>query len=106
MLKQYIEFNGKHPRGLKDDRRYSDEINPAWVSYGCSYSDDFLKLDIDDCDHKTGQLEELIHGKPRSEAVLKLLDNLGIRYNGIRTENGVHLFFRVPSQMNRKTVQN
>lgn len=105
MLKQYIEFNGKYPRGLKVDRRYTDEINNAWFSYGCSYSDDFLKLDIDDCDHKTEQLEEPIHSKPRSEAVLKLLDDLGIRYNGIRTENGVHLFFRVPSQMNKKTVQ-
>lgn len=104
MIRQYIEFNGKHPKGLKDDRRYSDEINSDWTSYGCSYLDNFLKLDIDDCDHKTGQLEEPIHSKPKSEAIIKLLDDLGIKYNGIRTENGVHLFFRVPSEMVKKTV--
>lgn len=105
MIKQYIEFNGKHPSGLKNDRRYSDEINPAWVSYGCSYSDDFMKFDIDDYDHKSGQLDEPIHGKPKSEAILKLLDDLSIRYNGIKTEKGKHLFFRVPAQMQKKTVQ-
>ncbi len=104
MLKQYIEFNGKHPRGRKENRCYSDQPDTEWVSYGCSYSDGFLKVDVDDYDHKTGELEEPIHGKPRSEAIIKLLDDLHIRYNGIRTENGVHLFFRVPSPMSKKTV--
>lgn len=104
MNEQFIEFNGKHTKAKKENRCYSDQPDTEWVSYGCSYSDEFLKLDMDDYDHKTGELEEPIRGKPRSEAIIKLLDDLHIRYNGIRTENGVHLFFRVPSQMTKKTI--
>ena len=104
MLKQYIEFDGKHPKAKVENRRYSDKINPDWVSYGCAYHDYFLKLDIDDYDRKTEKLEEAIHGRPRSEAVMNLLDDLGIKYNAIRTEHGVHFFFRVPSQMVKKTI--
>lgn len=105
MLTQFIEFNGKHPKATKENRRYTDQPDESWSSYGCAYSDDFLKFDIDDYDHKTGELDEPIHGKPKSVAVIKLLDDLKIRYNGIRTEHGVHLFFRVPAQMQKKTVQ-
>ena len=35
---------------------------------------------------------------------MKLLDDLGIKYNAIRTEHGVQLFFRVPAQMVKKTI--
>ena len=105
MITGFIEFEGKHTKSNKENRHYYNNPKSDWISYGCSYSDDFLKVDIDDYDHKTEQLEEAIHGKPKSEAVLKLLDDLGIKYNGIRTENGVHLFFRVPSQMVKKTIQ-
>lgn len=104
MLEQYIEFDGKHIKAKKENRRYSDEINPNWISYGCSYHNYILKLDIDDYDRKTGTLEEAIHGRPRSEAIMKLLDDLGIKYNAIRTEHGVQLFFRVPAQMVKKTI--
>lgn len=113
MLEQYTEFNGKHPKGYKDPktdkekqcpRIYRNEVHSDWISYGCSYHNYLLKLDIDDYDRKTGKLEEAIHGKPRSEAIMKLLDDLGIRYNAIRTEHGVQLFFRVPSQMVKKTI--
>lgn len=104
MHPKYTEFNGKHVRAKKENRDYTDTPDESCVSYGCSYSDAFLKVDMDDYDHKTGTLEEPIHGKPRSEAIIKLLDDLHIRYNGIRTENGVHLFFRVPSPMSKKTV--
>ena len=88
----------------KNERVYYDKPNEKWDSYGCSYSDEFLKLDIDDYNHKTGTLDEAIHEKPKSEAILALLDTLGVKYNGIRTENGVHLFFRVPSNMRKKTI--
>lgn len=104
MLEQYIEFDGKHTKAKKENRQYSDKINPDWISYGCSYHDYILKLDVDDYDRKTGTLEEAIHGRPRSEAIMKLLDDLGIRYNAIRTEHGVQLFFRVPAQMVKKTI--
>lgn len=104
MIDQYIEFNGKHPKARKENRYYTDQPDEGWSSYGCSYSADMLKFDIDDYDHKTGELDEPIHGKPRSEAVLKLLDALKIKYNGIRTENGVHLFFRIPARMQKKNI--
>ena len=104
MQPQYIEFNGKHPKATKENRVYTDKPDNRWSSYGCSYSDEFLKLDIDDYDHKTGVPEEPIHNKPRSEAVIKLLNHLGIRYNGIKTENGVHLFFRTPKGLKHKNI--
>ena len=103
---QYIEFNGKHPRASKENRVYSDAPNPAWNSYGCKYDEIFLKVDIDDYNHKTGELDEAIHGRPRSEAVVALLDDLGIRYVGIRTEHGKHLFFRKPEMLDAKNKQN
>lgn len=104
MLEQYIEFDGKHAKAKKENRQYYDEPNSNWRSYGCSYHDYLLKLDIDDYDRKTGRLEEAVHGRPRSEAIMKLLDDLGIKYNAIRTEHGVQLFFRVPAQMVKKTI--
>lgn len=104
MLEQYIEFDGKHAKAKKENRQYYDEPNYNWRSYGCSYHDYLLKLDIDDYDRKTGRLEEAVHGRPRSEAIMKLLDDLGIKYNAIRTEHGVQLFFRVPAQMVKKTI--
>ena len=96
---KYIEFNGKHPKAGKENRRYSDSPSSRWTSYGCSYDTAFLKLDIDDTNHTTGALEEPIKGSPRSEAVISLLDSLGIKYNGIRTEHGKHLFFRKPAAL-------
>ena len=106
MILQYIEFNGKHPRASKENRVYSDSPNPAWNSYGCSYDEAFLKVDIDDTNHKTGELEEPIKAKGRSEAVVALLDALNIRYNGIQTEHGKHLFFRKPETLDAKNKQN
>lgn len=104
MKPQYIEFNGKHPAAEKENRKYSNRPWKNWSSYGVSYGSDFLKVDIDDFSHKTGEMEEPIHGKPRSEAIVSLLDSMGIRYNGIATEHGKHLFFRVPVAMEKKTV--
>ena len=66
MQPHYIEFNGKHPKATKENRVYTDKPDNRWSSYGCSYSDEFLKLDIDDYDHKTGVPEEPIHNKPRN----------------------------------------
>lgn len=102
MLLKYIEFNGKHPKGYKDPesnqqgRLYLDAPRKGWKSYGASYDPAFLKVDIDDFDHKNGEIEEPLHGKPRSDTIITILDSLGIRYNGIKTEHGKHLFFRVP----------
>jgi P4 family phage/plasmid primase-like protien len=102
MKPKYIEFNGKHPAAKKDNRQYLDKPRKNWISHGASYSPEFLKVDIDDFSHKTGEIEEPIHGKPRSDAIVAVLDSLGIRYNGIATEHGKHLFFRVPDKMEQK----
>ncbi|MCD7847539.1 MAG: phage/plasmid primase, P4 family [Oscillospiraceae bacterium] len=103
MEPKYIRFlGGKYPGVKKEDRVYTDNPQSDWNSYGASYSSEFFKLDIDDYSHKTGELEEPIHGKPRSEAIVAILDSLGIRYNGIATEHGKHLFFRVPAVLEKK----
>ena len=96
LIDKYIEFNGKHPKAKKENRVYSEAPSPDWESYGCSYGSEFLKVDIDDFNHKTGELDEPIKGKPRSDAIVALLDDMKVSYNGIRTEHGKHLFFRMP----------
>lgn len=104
----YIEFNGKHPKATKGNRVYSDSADPSWVDYGVRYPEGYLKIDIDDRDHKTGALEEPIKGKPRSSAVIELLQNLGVRFIGIQTDHGVHLIFKAPDpeRLVRKNKQN
>lgn len=101
MKPMYIKFNGKHPEAEKDKRHYSDNPRKNWNSYGASYSPVFFKLDIDDF-KKSGEIEEPIHGKPRSDALVAILDFLKIRYNGIKTEHGKQLFFRVPDWMEQR----
>ena len=112
LIEQYIEFNGKHPKGYKDpepgqmERKYFPEVNPKWKSYGCSYGSEFLKVDIDDFNHDTEQIEEPIKDNPRSDAIVALLDALNIRYNGIDTDHGKHLFFRKPEALEEKNKLN
>ena len=84
---------------------YSDNPRKNWNSYGASYSPVFFKLDIDDF-KKSGEIEEPIHGKPRSDALVAILDFLKIRYNGIKTEHGKQLFFRVPDWMEQRNKIN
>ncbi len=103
---RFIEFNGKHPKANKENRVYSETPSQDWESYGCSYDSEFLKVDIDDFDHKTEQLDEPIKGKARSRAVVAMLDALNIRYNGIDTDHGKHLFFRKPEALEARNRQN
>lgn len=105
MKPMYIKFNGKHPEAEKDKRHYSDNPRKNWNSYGASYSPVFFKLDIDDF-KKSREIEEPIHGKPRSDALVAILDFLKIRYNGIKTEHGKQLFFRVPDWMEQRNKIN
>lgn len=106
MKLKYIEFNGKHPAAAKENRVYFDAPAPEWIDYGAAYPSGYMKVDIDDRDHKTGELTEPIRGKPRSTVIISILDTLQIHYLGIRTNHGVHLFFRVPEDMERKNKQN
>ena len=102
MNPKFIEFNGKHPAAPKDKRVYYDHPQKGWKSYGASYRFGIVKWDIDDYDHKTGELIEAIRGKSRSDAVIALLDFLKIPYNAIQTEHGKQIFLLAPSDMERK----
>lgn len=105
MKPKYIGFTEKHPARKKEDRMYLDKP-PLKGDYGASYSTDFLKVDIDDFNHKTGKLVEPLYGEPRSQTVVWILDELDIKYNGIITEHGKHLFFKKPESMEEKNKQN
>lgn len=98
MKTYYLKFNGKHPAESKDNRNPLDKP-PEVGDYGAAYSPEYLKVDIDDYNHKTGELEFPIRGKPRSDVVIAILDALKIKYNCILTEKGKHLFFRIPEQL-------
>lgn len=98
---KYIAFSGKHPARKKENRCYMDKP-PRRGDYGASYDHGILKVDVDDFNHKTGELENPIRGKPRSDTIIVILDALGIKYNGILTEHGKHLFFRVPEGLEKK----
>lgn len=102
MKPRYIRFNGKHPAANKENRQYMDSPPDDCINYGAAYSADFLKVDIDDYDHATGEIDSPIHGKPRSEAIVAILDALSVRYNGIMTDHGKHLFFRAPNWLEKK----
>lgn len=83
MIDGICKARNKHPEEDESNRLY---YNPGQKIPG--YSGDmcarlkagFLKLDIDDFDHKTGEIDDPIQGKPRSEAVKAWLDSKGIRY--------------------------
>lgn len=99
MIDGICKARNKHPEEDESKRLY---YNPGQKIPG--YSGDmcarlkagFLKLDIDDFDHKTGKIDDPIQGKPRSEAVKAWLDSRNIRYNLMITEHGKHFYFRVP----------
>ena len=99
MIDGICKARNKHPEEDESKRLY---YNPGQKIPG--YSGDmcarlkagFLKLDIDDFDHKTGEIDDPIQGKPRSEAVRAWLDSKNIRYNLMITEHGKHFYFRVP----------
>ena len=97
MNPKYIEFNadGKHTKANKENRKYYDKPQKNWRNYGASYSADFLKVDIDDFDHKTGKIVNPIHGEPRSDTIVKILDDLSIKYNGINTPKSLFRIFTI-----------
>ena len=61
MNPKFIEFNGKHPAAPKDKRVYYDHPQKNWKSYGASYRFGIVKWDIDDYDHKTGEVRDYIY---------------------------------------------
>ena len=94
LIKGYEERNGKIPP--RKNLPLLPEP-PNGDHCGVFETGSVVIVDIDDYDHKTGEIEDPVRDHPRSEAVVQYLDSRKIRYNGIRTEHGVHLEFRYPS---------
>lgn len=97
MILGYWATRGKIPIGTEETRiLYS---TPPEGDYCAVFeTGSVVIVDVDDYNHQTGEVDQPVRGKPRSEAVIEFLDSCGYRYNGIRTENGVHLEFRSPSE--------
>ncbi|WP_094762474.1 DNA primase family protein [Intestinimonas massiliensis (ex Afouda et al. 2020)] len=106
MIDGICRANNKHPSEDEKNRVYfsPDEKISGYNGDLCArLKAGFLKLDIDDFDHRTGELDEPIKGNPRSEAVLAWLNSKGIRYNLMITEHGKHFYFRVPQNYPHET---
>lgn len=95
MIKGYWKTQGKIPIGKEQNRKLHQE--PPEGDHCIVYDDSIVSIDIDDYNHKTGEIVNPVKGKPRSEAIIEYLKEHEIIYNGIRTENGVHLDFKKPS---------
>lgn len=94
-IKGYWKTEGKHPKGKEESRTLLKDP-PKNGNYCAVYADGFIQIDIDDYNHNTGELVQPIKGLPRSEAVVSFLDSMNYQYDGIRTDNGKHLVFRIP----------
>lgn len=94
-IKGYWRTEGKHPKGTEANRILL-EHPPKKGNYCAVYGEGFIQIDIDDYDHNTGELVEPVNGSARSEAVVSFLDSLNYQYDGITTDKGKHLIFRIP----------
>ncbi len=92
----YVEGDGKHPKGKKEFRKYSPTPKESWLTVMARYDLPYIKVDIDDFNRSTGELVDAIHDRPRSEYVLSKLDAYGLKYNAMKTTNGVHIFMKLP----------
>lgn len=104
MVLGYWRTQGKIPIGKENQRTLYQ--TPPEGDYCAVYDDSIVSIDIDDFDHKTGEVVNPVRGKPRSEAVIAFLEEHGVKYNGIRTEYGVHLDFRKPSDFKIESNKN
>jgi len=105
LIKGFCEYKDKRPKEKEGSRVYSD-LPLQGVDFGARMQQGFVKVDIDDYDHKTGELVEPINGKPRSEAIKMILDDLGIKYNLMVTESGKHFYFRISDNVTEKSKIN
>ena len=75
LIKGYWKSKGKRPIGYEKDRTLYDK--PPKGDYVASYIDNLIvRVDIDDYDHKTGELVNPINGEPRSESIIKYLNDI------------------------------
>ena len=96
LIKGYWKSHGKIPDGKEENRDLLQEP-PHDYDYVAVYQDNLvIRFDIDDYDHKTGEITDPVKGRPRSEAVLHYLDDHDYQYVAIRTEHGVHIVMYCP----------
>lgn len=95
IIQGYIRMDGKKPLEKTENRIIYQK--PPQGDYAAQYDDGIVQIDIDDYDHQTAAIEEAIHGKPRSDTVIAILDHHGINYNAVETDHGRHFIFRKPS---------
>lgn len=100
MINGYCKSRGKRPLEKEEDRTYYDVIPDSYNGdFQGRLKQGYLKLDIDDFDHRTGAIVDSIKGIARSEAIKAILDNKGYKYNLIITENGKQFYFKVPNNL-------
>lgn len=103
VLKFFELTGGKYSNVPLGDRKYLDKPPKRWRGVGVVLPDGIVNVDIDDYSHKTGELVGSVRGEARSEAVVKILDSLKIRYVALQTPHGKHLYFRRPSTLEAET---
>ncbi len=91
---------GKHPLEPENTRIYYDHQ----IKGDCllKLPEIYCRCDVDDLDHLTGFPVDFIRGKPRSEAILQYLNDMELRYVGVKTEHGVHIIMKLPQNFDIK----
>ena len=95
MIIGYWKTSGKRPIEKEENRTLYKEP-PSGDYCGVYEQNTIVRIDIDDYNHNTEELEEPLNGKPRSEAVISYLEEYGYKYNAIKTEHGVHITMLLP----------
>lgn len=95
MIIGYWKTSGKRPIEKEENRTLYSEP-PSGDYCGVYEQNTIVRIDIDDYNHNTEELEEPLNGKPRSEAVISYLEEYGYKYNAIKTEHGVHITMLLP----------
>lgn len=95
LIKGYWKSNGKQPIG-KEENRILYSVPPEGDHVAVYTDRTIARVDIDDYSHKTGEIEEPIKDKPRSEAILQYLNSKNYKYSAIRTEHGIHIIMHLP----------
>ena len=99
MISDICKGDGKHPKGLEENRVYYSpgEKIPKWNGDECArLKPGFVKFDYDDFDKKTGEPIHQIKGERGSDIIKRLLDAEGVKYNLLLTERGKHFYFKLP----------
>lgn len=100
MINGYCKSKGKRALEKEINRIYYDDLPKKHNGdYMARLKEGFVKVDIDDFDHKSNELVESINGIARSEVIKEILDDLGIKFNLMVTENGKHFYFKLPKDL-------